>query len=467
MEAPGMTQKNTVDKRQFYQTLVKLAIPVSLQNMISSSLNLVDTVMIGQLGAVEVAAVGLANRLFFVFILVSFAISSGTAIFTAQFWGKKDVQHIGKVMGIALVLIIAISFIFSFGALVIPDLVMQIFTQDQLVISNGSTYLRIVGWSYLLSSVTMLYAFILRSMEQVKVPMYASTLALGLNTLLNYCLILGHFGFPALGVQGAAIATVIARAIEVAIIVITTYRKRYPAIHFSDFGAIPKVLIKQFFATTLPVIANEFSWVVGVTTYSIVYGRMGTAEIAAVNIINPVEQISSGIFFGLASAASVMIGNQIGAGREKTAYIYAKRFALLGVAGAIFIGGIIFLSTSQITSLFKVAPEIRMFAGNMLFVLSAVLWIRVFNTINVVGVLRGGGDTKFSMYMEIMSVWGVGVPLAFFGGFYLKIPVYWVFVLVNLEEAVKMAVGLYRMHSGKWIHNLTHVVVPLETVGER
>jgi Na+-driven multidrug efflux pump len=143
---------------------------------------------------------------------VSFAISSGTAIFTAQFWGKKDVQHIGKVMGIALVLIIAISFIFSFGALVIPNLVMQIFTQDQLVIGNGSTYLRIVGWSYLLSSVTMLYAFILRSMEQVKVPMYASTLALGLNTLLNYCLILGHFGFPALGVQGAAIATVIARA---------------------------------------------------------------------------------------------------------------------------------------------------------------------------------------------------------------------------------------------------------------
>lgn len=462
-----MVQDNISEKRQFYQTLVKLAIPVSIQNMISSSLNLVDTIMIGQLGAVEVAAVGLANRLFFVFVLVSFAISSGTAIFTAQFWGKKDVQHIGKVMGIALALIIAVSLIFSFGALVIPDIVMQIFTKDRLVIHSGNTYLRIVGWSYLLSAVAMLYAFILRSMEQVKLPMYASAIALGLNTLLNYCLILGHFGFPALGVQGAAIATVIARVIEVTIIVIATYRKRYPAFHFSDYWAIPRVLIKQFFATTLPVIANEFSWVVGITTYSIVYGRMGTAEVAAVNIVNPVEQISSGVFFGLASAGSVMIGNQIGAGYEKTAYVYAKRFALAGVIGAILMGGLIFLNASRITSVFKVAPEIRMFAVNMLFVLSAVLWTRVFNAINVVGVLRGGGDTKFSMYMEILSIWGVGVPLAFLGGFYWKIPVYWVFALVSLEEVVKMAVGMYRMHSGKWIHNLTHVIVPQETVCDR
>ncbi|GAK58850.1 MATE efflux family protein [Candidatus Vecturithrix granuli] len=462
-----MVHAHISEKRQFYQTLVKLAIPVSIQNMISSSLNLVDTIMIGQLGAVEVAAVGLANRLFFVFILVSFAISSGTAIFTAQFWGKKDVQHIGKVMAIALTLIIAVSLIFSFGALVIPDLVMRIFTKDRLVISNGSTYLRVIGWSYLLSAVTMLYAFILRSMEQVKLPMYASTIALGLNTLLNYCLILGHFGFPALGVQGAAIATVIARVIEAAIILVSTYQKRYPAVHLSDFLTIPRVLIKQFFVTTLPVIANEFSWVVGVTTYSIVYGHMGTAEVAAVNIVNPVEQISSGVFFGLASAGSVMIGNQIGAGHEKTAYVYAKRFALSGVIGAIFVGGLIWLNASRITSVFKVTPEIRMFAVNLLFVLSVVLWTRVFNTINVVGVLRGGGDTKFSMYMEIMSIWGVGVPLAFLGGFYWKFPVYWVFALVSLEEVLKMAVGLYRMHSGKWIHNLTHLAGPQKIVCEQ
>jgi Na+-driven multidrug efflux pump len=162
-----------------------------------------------------------------------------------------------------------------------------------------------------------------------------------------------------------------------------------------------------------------------------------------------------------------MIGNQIGAGREKTAYIYAKRFALLGVTGRFSSEGSSFSVHLKLRRFLRSHRKFGCFAGNMLFVLSAVLWIRVFNTINVVGVLRGGGDTTFSMYMEIMSVWGVGVPLAFFGGFYLKIPVYWVFVLVNLEEAVKMAVCLYRMHSGKWIHNLTHVVVPLETVGEQ
>ena len=458
-----MSQGNTFDRRHFYHTLVKLAIPVAIQNTITSSLNLVDTIMIGQLGAVEVAAVGLANRLFFVLILTLFALSSGTAIFTAQFWGKKDIQHIGKVMGVALALCIGIASVFSIAALLIPAGVMRIFTTDAAVIEQGVVYLRIVAFSYVLTAFTMLYSFVLRSVEQVTLPMYASTIALGLNTFLNYCLILGHFGFPALGVKGAAIATVIARVLEAAIILYVTYRKRYPAVKLADYMGISPTLIKQFLTTTLPVVANEVSWVLGITTYSIVYGRMGTFEVAAVNIVNPVEQVSSSIFFGLASACSVMVGNQIGAEREDVAFSYAKRFTLIGVLGAVFIGGIIALNALRITSVFKVAPEVRMFAMNMLFILSAVLWARMFNMINVVGVLRGGGDTKFSMYMELLSIWGVGVPLAFLGGFYWKFSVYWVFALVSLEEVVKMGVGLYRLHSGKWIHNLTHLAGPQET----
>lgn len=454
---------DTFNKRHFYQNAAKLAIPVTIQNTITSSLNLVDTIMIGQLGGVEVAAVGLANRLFFVLILTLFALSSGTAIFTAQFWGKKDVRHIGKVMGVALVLGVGITLIFSAAALFIPEWVMRIFTTDAAVIAQGALYLRIIAFSYAMTAFTLLYSFVLRSVEQVKLPMYASTTALGLNTFLNYCLILGHFGFPALGVKGAAIATMIARVLEAVIIVFFTYWKRFPAVKLADFLGITPTLIKQFLATTLPVVANEVSWVLGITTYSIVYGRMGTFEVAAVNIVNPVEQVSSSIFFGLASACSVMVGNQIGAEREDLALSYAKRFTAIGALGALLIGGVIALNAFRITSVFKVAPEVRMFAVNMLFILSAVLWTRTFNMINVVGVLRGGGDTKFSMYMELLSIWGLGVPLAFLGGFYWKFPVYWVFALVSLEEAFKMVIGLYRLLSGKWIHNLTHLAGPQET----
>ena len=451
-----------IGKSHFYTTLLTLAIPVSIQNAVSSSLNLVDTFMIGQLGEVSIAAVGLANRVFFLMVLTLFALSSGTAIFTAQYWGKKDIRHIGKVMGIALVLNMMTALTFSLAALAIPDAIMRIFTEDSQVIAEGCAYLRIVAFSYILTGITMLYAFVLRSIEQVRIPMYASIIALGLNTFLNYCLILGHFGFPALGVEGAAIATLIARVIEAVIIVSITYRRKYPAVKLSDFMKIPRELIHQFFVTTMPVVANEFSWALGMTTYSIIYGRMGTAEVAAVNIVNPVEQISSSVFFGIASATSVMIGNQIGAGREDTAFSYAKKLSVLGPVGTLFMGGLIALHAHQITSVFRVSPEVRMFALNMLFVLCCVLWIRVFNMINVVGVLRGGGDTKFSMYMELISIWIVGVPLAVLGGFILKIPVYWVFALVSLEEVFKMILGLYRLYSKKWIHNLVEPANPQE-----
>ncbi|MBW2367293.1 MAG: MATE family efflux transporter [Deltaproteobacteria bacterium] len=448
------------EKRRFYKTLFQLAVPITIQNTITSSLNLVDTIMIGQLGATEVAAVGLANRLFFIFILVSFAISSGTAVFTAQYWGKKDVAEIGKVMGIALIFNGVIAVLFSIAALIDPAKVMAVFTTDAQVIHQGSLYLAITAFSFLPTAITMLYSFVLRSTGNVTIPMYASTSALVLNTVLNYCMIFGHFGFPALGVKGAAIATLIARFIEMAFIVSVTYLKRLPAVRWRDFLSVPTGLIKTFLITTAPILANEFIWVMGNTTYSIVFGRMGTAEIAAVNIIKPIEEISFSLFFGLASAASVMIGNQIGAGNEDIAHAYAKRFSIIGPVGAVVAGCLIALNAHHVIHLFRVPREVLDFSINMIFILSVVLWIRIFNIISIVGVFRGGGDTRYSLYIEALSVWVVGVPLAFLGGFFWKLPVYWVFALINLEEVFKMIMSLYRLYSKKWIHNLVGGTTP-------
>jgi len=405
------------EKRQFYKTLFKLAVPVTIQNTITSSLNLVDTIMIGQLGATEVAAVGLANRLFFIFIIIAFAVSSGTAIFTAPYWGKKDVVQIGKVMGIALIFNGVIAILFTIAALIDPGRVMAVFTTDTQVIHQGSTYLAITVFSFLPTAITMLYSFVLRSTQNVMIPMYASTSALVLNTILNYCLIFGHFGFPVLGVKGAAIATLIARLLEMAFIVSVTYLKDLPAVRWHDLYSLPKGLIKTFSITTAPILANEFIWVIGTTTYFVVFGRMGTAEIAAVNIIKPIEEISFSFFFGLASAASVMIGNQIGAGNEDIAHDYAKRFSIIGPVGAVIVGCLIALNAHHVIHVFHVPKEVLDFAMNMILILSVVLWIRIFNIINLIGVFRGGGDTRYSLYMEVLSVWVVGVPLAFMGGF--------------------------------------------------
>ncbi len=454
------------EHRQFYKTLLQLAIPITIQNTISSSLNLVDTVMIGQLGEVEVAAVGLANRYFFILMLLLFALSSGTSIFTAQYWGRKDTQRIGIVMAIALLPCLGLSCLFSVGGLLFPEAILKVFSKDALVIASGSAYLQIVLWSYTFTAIPMFYAFVLRSMGEVKLPMYSSVIALSLNTVLNYCLILGHFGFPAWGVKGAAAATLISRIIETAIVLGGSYWKKYPVVKLADFSRITSVLTRQFSKTTFPVVINEFSWVLGITMYSVVFGRMGTAEIAAINIVGPVEQLSTAIFLGMSSAAGTMIGNQIGAGREDLASRYAARFSVLSPLGSVGMGVLLALLSPTIVSCFHVSAEVRDLALKTLFVLGAVLWVKMYNLVSIVGVLRAGGDTKFSMYLEMGVIWLIGVPLAFLGGFYWKMPVYWVFALVCVEELSKMLVCIVRIRSKKWIHDLADVA-PGPPAGEQ
>ena len=445
------------ESRQFYKTLLKLAIPVTIQNTITSSLNLVDTVMIGQLGDIEIAAVGLANRYFFILMLLLFALSSGTSIFTAQFWGKKDTQRIGVVMAIALLPALGFAFVFSALGFLFPDAILGIFSNDPLVVASGSSYLHVVIWSYVFTAVSALHSFVLRSMEEVKLPMYSSIVALSVNTFLNYCLILGHFGFPAWGVKGAAVATLISRVIEMAILLIGCYRKKYPTVTVLDLWRISRVLTQQFFRTTWPVIIHEFSWVIGVTLYAVVYGRMGTSEIAAINIVSSVEQLSFGVFFGLANAAGTMIGNQIGAGREELASRYAVRFSVISPLGASGMGVLLILLSPLIVSFFHVSAEVQMMTLKILFVLGCVFSIKMFNLMSIVGILRAGGDTKYSMFLEMGTIWLVGVPLAFLGGFYWKMPVYWVFGLVCAEELAKMLLGIFRIRSKKWIHDLASV----------
>ncbi len=444
----------TEENRHFYAKLFRIAIPITIQNGIMSSLNLVDTIMIGQLGAVEVAAVGLANRFYFILILILFGMSSGAAMFTAQFWGKGDLEHIGKVMAIALIFGLCVAFGFSAAALIVPEQIMGIFTTDPDVTAKGTVYFQVVAFSYMVTAITLVYSFVLRSLEEVKLPMFASTGALLLNTLLNYGLILGNFGFPALGVRGAAIATVIARTLEVTSILIVTYLKRYPVFLPRDLLHIPAGFVKQFFAKTAPVVANEFVFVMGMTVLSIVYGRMGTSEIAAVNIVLPVERVTTSLFFGLGNAAAVMIGNNIGAGREDLAFSYATRITVITILGAI-LGGIgIFLSARGIVSFYNIPPEVHYFAVSILMISSFFIWIRVFNMLAVIGIFRGGGDTTFAMIIEIFGVWGIGVPLALLGAFVFTLPVYYVFLLASLNEVVRMILGGWRFYSRKWIHNL-------------
>jgi putative MATE family efflux protein len=440
----------------YYKTLLRIAVPIAAQHFITSSLNVVDVIMIGQLGETAVAAVGLANQVFFLLILLLFGISSGAAMFTAQFWGKKDIESIHKVLGIGLLLGICSSLLFTLAAVLFPEFILGIYSKDPAVIELGSTYLRRVGYSYLFTSITFSFASVLRSTENVKLPMFVSIVALSINTALNYLLIFGNFGFPQMGVEGAAVATLIARSLECVTLLTLTYRLRTPvAARLKQLLSFNIAFVQRYLKIALPVMFNEMMWSLGITIYNIVYARIGTESIAAVNISATIENMAFVLFIGISNAAAIMIGNRIGANEEYKAYDYGRRTLVIGVVGAILIGMAILAGKDAILSLYQISETARQYASTILTIVAFSLWIRVTNMTMIVGIFRSGGDTRFSFILDVGSVWLVGIPFALIGAFVFRFPVTGVVLMIMSEEVVKMGIGLWRFFSRRWINNLT------------
>jgi putative MATE family efflux protein len=442
--------------RHFYKQMIRLALPVTLQNLVVSSLNLVDNIMIGGLGEAAIAGVGLANQYYFLLNLLLFGIVSGASIFTAQFWGVKDIRNIRKVLGISIIAGGVASLLFTIAGLLFPEAILGIFSKDPAVVQLGTEYLLIAVFSYIVMTVTFAYSFSLRSIGDVNTPLVVSVAALGINTVLNYLLINGYMGFPRLGVAGAAIATVIARVIELALLLWIVYsKKNVLAASIKEMLDLSGSFVKQFFKISFPVILNETTWALGMTVYAIVYARMGTEVIASTNIAGTIERIMWVVFFGFGNACSVMLGNKIGEGDMEKAFTYAKRFAIIGPAVAVIVGALVILATPWLLLPYKVSPLVLDYAGKNLLVLCIFLWIKIFNYTNVVGILRSGGDTTFCLMLDMGGVWLIGVPLVFLGGLVWGLPIYYVYVLLHIEELAKLIVGIPRLVSKKWINNLT------------
>ena len=445
--------------REYFRRLVKIGVPIAFQQLIMSSLNMVGVVMIGQLGAAPVAAVGLANQIFFLLNLVLFAIGSGSAMFTAQLWGTRDIRNIRRVLGLALTLGLLIATFFLCVAEFFPEQVLSIYSKDQLVISIGSDYLRIIGFSFLLYAISFCYSSILRSTGDVHTPLIVTLISLLLNTLLSYTLIFGKFGLPSLGVQGAGIAVLCSRIVECALLLIIIYRKRSPAAgKLSEIFSYDRAFARLVLIPILPVVGNEILWSFGITAYNVIYARMGTNEIAAMNIVASIDQVAFVIFIGIGNACAIMVGNRIGAGDEAQAFRYAARSLVLSILGGILMGTILLACRDLVLSLYNVSPVVIGYAYRVLTIIGLMLWLRASNMTLFVGILRSGGDTRFAFILDGIIIWVVGVPLAFTAAFILYLPVYWVYLFVMSEEIVKWMLGVYRFRTRKWIHNLAHTV---------
>jgi len=443
--------------RAFLREMLTIALPISFQQLVNASLNMIDVIMVGHLGEASIAALGLSNQVFFVFILLVFGLTSGMAIFTAQFWGKREVEPIRKVLGMSILITSIIALLFTFAATLIPRLVLGFYTNDTEVIDIGTSYLKIVGFTYIPVAIATSYIAVMRSIHFIKQTVIASIAALIFKTGLGYALIFGIGGLPALGVRGAAIGTASGWTLELILILIFAYAWKTPlAANPLTFFMFDSAFFGRVLKTTLPALANEMFWSFGITTYNAIYAHIGTEAIAAINVNATIEELGFVVFMGLGNACAVLVGNRIGAGKKDEAFEVTRRIMLLSVLFAWIVGGLVLFARNSVISLYDLSPEGRYSVHMLMTVMAGVLWIRMFNFTTFVGAMRAGGDTRFALIMEIFSIWFIGVPAAYIGAFVLKVPVYYVYLMVAMEEVFKAVVSWRRILSKKWIHDLVN-----------
>lgn len=450
------TKPRFVRDKVFFRQLLTIALPVMMQNIVVFLTQMIDTVMLGELGDVAMSASSLANQPFFIFNMLTFGLGSGAAVLTAQYWGMHQVAPVKAIMSMIVRLSMVAAVVISLVVFFIPEQVMQIFTPDPAVISTGAEYLRIICWSYVIFGFTNVFYITMRSVETVKIAMVSNIIALVINGGLNYLLIFGNFGAPRLEVKGAAIATLSARAVEflIALIYMLAADKKL-RMRLRDFFRFDKLLFRDLLAVSLPVMANEVMWALGTSMQARLLGQLGTNAVAANSIISVVQQLSTVAVFGVAGAGAVMIGKSIGEGDMQRARDLGHTFKLISVIFGIFVTALILLLNSVAVDFYNVSAETKELAHQMMYVAAVVGFFVSISGIGIVGVLRGGGDTKFSLAIEMIGLWCVAVPLAYFAGLVLKLPIPAVFAVMKIDEPVKAVLYLLRVRGSKWLRNVT------------
>lgn len=441
--------------KSFYKKFFLLMIPMALKELISSLVNLVDTIMVGQLGETSIAAVGIANQVYFLFTVFLFGMSCGAGVFASQFWGAGDIKNMRKILGLNLILSITLALIFIIGVFAIPTQIFGQFTSDPAVVQEGIEYIFIVCIGYLATAVTTSYDMSVCCSENASLPFITRTAGLVINIFFNWLFIFGHLGIPALGVKGAAIATVIARFSEMLIMLSVIYGKRLiQAAKPAELFGFDKRLVVRFFQSATPVILNEMAWAIGTTVYTWVFSRISSEAMVVITIVQNIERLMLVFFHGGGNAAGIFIGKAVGAKKYKMAYTYGKKFAILSLGFALVLSVCFIIARPLILMPYNISTEVYQSAMQLLLLVAIMMNVKALTFLMIVGIFRNGGDTKAAMVIDIGSVWLVGVPMVALVGFGFHAPLFICYMAMYAEEAVKIIVAIFRFQSRKWIKNL-------------
>lgn len=439
-----------------WKSIFTLAFPITMQSLFQSSFSVIDQFMVGQLGTASVAAIGLGANFPNIFTFTLAAIGTAASIMLAQYCGVHDRENVNHSFLSNVLSAAAVMLIFLLPSLLFPTTIIGLYTTDRTVIPLAANYLQIVSVSFPAMVVTTMLSTLLRNTGKANVPMITGILSVAMNTVLNYLLIFGNFGLPALGVAGSALATDIARYVEALllfIILLSGQKKAEYKIHPEI--RVPKAILRQTLLIASPVVLNEFLWAVGQTAYAVVYGRMGTDEMAAMTLTYPIQGLSTGLFSGISTAAAIMVGNFLGQDDNPEAYRLSVRFIRVGIVGSLIAGLVLGVFANVYPHLFQVSQDVKNYCTDILYVFAAVLFVKVTNMILGGGILRCGGKTKYTLFLDVFGTWAVGVPMGFLAAYALHLPVYWVYFMISLEEVVRLGLEFWIFKSHKWMENLT------------
>ncbi len=444
------------EHREFLKWVFTLAIPIMIQDLISNSVNLVDQLMIGNLGEESITAVGLANQVFFIMILICYGVVSGASTLVGQYWGKKNdgsdpTSEIRKVVGISLTLNIIIALVFFTAANLIPESILDIYSDDPEVIRIGSEYLRVVSLTFFLSPISITLSSTMRSTQNTKTPMYCSSVSIITNVILNYIFIY-TLGF---GVIGAGVATVIARIVELFLLIVgLKVNEHIIYCSIKEFFKYDKEIFKKYINIATPVILNELTWVVGVSLYNVAYGKRGTDAQASVMMAQSIKNFFQVAGMSVGTTATIILSNTIGYKEVEKAKIYAARYMRLTVGIACVMIFVLLGTAPLVLSVYAVSENVLKMAYINCILFSVQLIFQTHNYTGVVGVLRSGGDNRFCLLIDIFGVWLCAVPLSFGIAFFTDLPIYAIVIATSFEEFSKVIFIRRRIKSGKWVNVL-------------
>ncbi|BDR13863.1 MATE family efflux transporter [Vibrio sp. STUT-A11] len=443
--------------KAFLRRLFAIALPITLQSIMFSSRSLVDVLMLGQLGEAEIAAVGVAARATFVTTIMLVGVTTGGALLTAQYWGAGDKAGVRESTSLTWVISMVFAAMAVFLFVVFPEPIMSLTTDSQQVIELGANYLVASSASMFAVACVASMAVGLRAMHQPGLSTFFSGIGIVSNVLLNWVLIFGHLGFPALGITGAAIATVISGAIEVGCLFGYLWAKKHIlAFGWNDIRAgLVLEKITRFLSLSLPTTFNFLAWAGGLFVYHAIMGQAGVQGLAALSVMTPVESIALAMMIGLSNAAAVLVGNQLGAKKFEPVYYQAWATLILNLLIAVMVALVLLVSNQWILNAFSaLTPETRQLSEQFMLILAIGVILRSIPMMVIVGVLRAGGDVKFCLYQDLIAQWVIGIPLAAFAAIYLGWEPQWVYLLFLTEEVVKWVISLPRVRSKKWMKNL-------------